>query len=205
MLERQANRLRYLNALYEAVDGSQFKYVSFQELGAELGIDPSEVVDIVQYLAEERLVETTNAAIALSHRGLKEVEAARLRPNEPTEHFPASVNIINVQSMVGSVIQQAGAGSLLTQQTGAIDAKALREFIQEIRTALADRPLASEISQEFEADAQAVESQLNSPRPKLSIVREALRSIRSVAEGALGSAVASALISHYPQVLGLLT
>jgi hypothetical protein len=200
---RQANRLRFLNELYERVGGMRQRYEPFFDFAAELGIDGTEAVDIIQYLASERLIETTSAAVALSHWGIKEVEQARTRPNEPTEHFPAAVNIINVQSMVGSVIQQAGHGSPQSAQLQQNDLDAVAAFVAEVRNNLNQLSLSVDRLQELESDIAALESQLSSVRPKSAIIREALKSVRNILEGAAGSVMAAALLAKFPQLAAL--
>jgi hypothetical protein len=54
--------------------------------------------------------------------------------------------------------------------------------------------LKSEAGAEAEAEAKTVEVQLDSPRPKASIILEGLKSIRAIVEGAAGGAAAQLLI-----------
>lgn len=198
--QKRSNRLRFLNELYERADGCRSHYVDFIDLGQHLGFDVAEVVSIIQYLHGEHLVETTSGAVALSHYGIKEVEQARTRPEEPTEHFPPAVNIIHVQSMVGSVIQQGGQVTTQVVHFDLAESDTMRHFVAEIHGALANLRLSEDQMKELHSDLATIESQLSSPRVKPGIIRETLSSVRNVLEGAAGSAVAAGLLAKFPEI-----
>lgn len=109
-------RFQYLNLLYEKTGGDKFNRVSMWELGNELGFERDETHSITQYLTGEGLMEyaALEGIIAITHYGVKEVEKALIHPEQPTHYFPP-VNIINIEHMEGSQIQQ---GTISSTQTG---------------------------------------------------------------------------------------
>ena len=54
-----------------------------------------------------------------------------------------------------------------------------------------------------QSDIATIETQLSSPRPKMEIIKESLRSIRNIAEGAVGSLAASGIIAGIAKLLGM--
>ena len=54
-----------------------------------------------------------------------------------------------------------------------------------------------------QSDIATIETQLSSPRPKVEIIKESLRSIRNIAEGAVGSLAASGIVAGVAKLLGM--
>lgn len=54
---------------------------------------------------------------------------------------------------------------------------------------------------ELESDVSTLKSQLNSPKPKTSIINETIKSLRSVLEGVTGSLIASKLMALIPALI----
>ena len=54
--------------------------------------------------------------------------------------------------------------------------------------------LNEEARNELKADIDTIESQINSPKPKHSIIREGIKSVRNILEGAAGSVLAAELL-----------
>jgi hypothetical protein len=52
-----------------------------------------------------------------------------------------------------------------------------------------------------QSDLATIETQLSSPRPKVEIIKESLRSIRNIAEGTVGSMAASGIIAGVAKLL----
>jgi hypothetical protein len=195
--EIRAQRFAFLSTLYDKVSGDASEAVLKRDIGSALGFEDDLTDKIVMYLAEEDLIEwVAQGFIRLAHNGLKEVEEAMTEPSQPTEHFPAFVvNYINVGSMTGSQIQQGTTDSVQTLDAGQLDA--IREVLGDIRDVLGSIELEDDAQRELESDMTTVEAQLDSPRPKYGILREALSSTRSILEGAVGGAAA-------PQLPGLI-
>ena len=116
LTKRKADRYRFLRALFDSSKGSTRRIVVMWELGKWLGMSREDTSDVADYLIKEGLVKpiALGGSISLTHEGLREVEESIERPDEATEHFPASV-IMNVSQTfngpVGSV-QNAGQGNV---------------------------------------------------------------------------------------------
>ena len=54
-----------------------------------------------------------------------------------------------------------------------------------------------------QSDIATIETQLSSPRPKVEIIKESLRSVRNIVEGAVGSMAASGIIAGAAKLLGM--
>jgi hypothetical protein len=114
VVERQADRLRLLLALYEAVDADTHARINYRGLPSG-GRSEQETAKSIQYLVDEGLAEwaALGGMLAITHRGIREAEAAL--QEHPTDHFSApAVNIVVVGdgSSVGGVQQ----GTVLSSQ-----------------------------------------------------------------------------------------
>lgn len=209
--ERQAHRLQYLRAVYDASDGVAGQFVKFIDVGENLGFDAKHSEELAGYLVAEGLLEwTAMGVVELTHWGLKEIEQSLSAPNEPTEHFPPFViaqNYMHVGTMTGSQVQQGTTAS----QIGVETRVKLETLVSDLRQAFAELDLPDEQRDEVEADLATVEAQLASPNPKPGVVRECLTSVRSVLEGAVGSGLATtaphlpALIEHITRLLSAMS
>jgi hypothetical protein len=202
--ERRAHRALYLRAVYDESDGVAGRFVKFIDVGEVLGFDRKHSEELADYLVAEGLLEyVTMGTVALTHWGLKEMEQSLAAPEEPTEHFPSLViaqNYLQVETMIGSQVQQGTTASQINAGTGG----ELVALVAEIRAALADLNLSDEQRDQVEVDLTTVEVQVNSPRPKAGVIRESLASARSVLEGALGSGLATTA-PHLPALIERVT
>jgi hypothetical protein len=182
----RTQRFAFLRALYDAVDGDVSQAMLKRDIGSSIGFDDDLTDRIVIYLSEEQ-------------------------PSEPTEHFPPNVVVYasNVMafggSVTGSQIQQGTIGS--TQSLALHDVESLRELVMAIEEVASTIDLSDEQAQELEADTASARAQLESPRPKPAILREALTSARAILEGAAGGglvATAPDLIQKIDHALALL-
>src|SRR5438309_9830694 len=122
---RKANRLRLMNLFFEEADGRQNVYVNCEPLAQQLDISDEEMASACDFLAGEHLIEPMQALwgkpypprVSLTHWGIKEIEQAREDPDEPTEHFPPLVSIVQIFGDVTNSNVQAG--TVDSTQTGA--------------------------------------------------------------------------------------
>ena len=81
--------------------------ISLMDLGDQLGFTPVETGQIAAYLQHEGLLKkVTFQNVSITHWGIKEIEAALSKPDQPTQHFPAiniTYNIDGDQISVGNV------------------------------------------------------------------------------------------------------
>jgi hypothetical protein len=172
--EKRRRRLLFMRRLYESTNGSRLAGINMWSLGSELGWDRAEVDNVIEYLEGEGLVEYIGMGgeIAITHAGVVEVEQSLSNPEEETLHFPAAVNIINVENMYGSQIQQGTTGSAQEGHfLSDVAADSLRAALAALRADLGDVVLDAEDRSELEAEIGTAEQQLGSSRPKLATIR----------------------------------
>lgn len=186
-------RYQFLHKLYDLSSGDIFKTFNMYEIGKELGFDRNLIQNIVSYLKNEGLIEirAIGGIISITHLGLQEIEKAFSNPDKPTD-FP-SLNIILIGQMAHSQIQQSSSKSI---QTGIVDENKyseIREVIKLLRENLDKLNLI--YKSDIQTKIQTIESQMSSSKPKNTIIKECLISIRSILENATGSMVASDILS----------
>jgi hypothetical protein len=115
-----------------------------------------------------------------------------LRPGRPPAHS------IHVGTMTGSVIQQGSSQSLATITFQTSD---IKNVVEQVKAAMATLPLTEDQCHDLALDIQTIEPQLASPRPKTAIVAECLRSMRTILEGIVSSAVATGLVNELAKYL----
>lgn len=175
------------------------------DLGKELEFSREETERVTQYLSGENLLEyaTIGGGIAITHFGVREVENALSRPEQPTHYFPP-VNIINIHHMEGSQIQQGVVGST---QTGSFEFKNrdnIANFLELLKAKLPELHLNQTDESELKSDVSTLEAQLSSSRPKPSIVKECLLSIQRILEGVASEVIAQQLLPYMPALLAAL-
>jgi hypothetical protein len=122
--------------------------------------------------------------IGITHRGIVEIEQALSNPSQPTQHFPASVNIVQIMgNVVDSQIQQ---GAQVSQQVQISEdsRRDMSNFLQRLTESLASVKVNEESLTDLKADMDSIKAQLGARHPKRAIIREALSSIKGVLEGA---------------------
>jgi len=166
VLEKSKKRFEILKAIYFDTDGDHDKLSDSREISLTTGISGDELVNALQYLENERLIEClsiiyvgADVPIRMLHRGVVEIEAALLKPSEPTEHFPAQVfNITNNAPVTG---QQFGNQNTLnvTQKSNLIEAAAdIRQLLTQLEQSYPSQTLpekavvVQEVIKHIEAD-----------------------------------------------------
>jgi len=201
--EIRKKRLQYLHRLFELTGGDQYKLVGMFELGEELGFDKHLTLQITQYLSEEQLVQPGGSGgIRISHWGIKAVEDALSRPEEPTNYFPPVVNIISIGEMRESQIQQAGPQAKQVIAISESDYGQLKELVESLERSIDELRLEREPKRDLQADLRTIEAQMSASKPKPSIITECLVSIRRILEKAATSAVAAGFIELINRLLG---
>lgn len=89
-------------------------------------------------------------------------------------------------------IQQGNETAVQVQ--AAFDPVALAALLDQLKAAIPNLGLEQDAAAEVAAEIQTIGSQLGSPKPKAGILRESLKSIRSVLEGAAGGAAGQLII-----------
>lgn len=200
-IDVKRNRYQFLKKLYEITEGDTLCSVNMWELGEKLQFTRRMTEQVVQYLVDENLVKyfTLGGGIVITHQGTVHIEKTLSEPDKPTHEFPP-VNIINVQNMVGSQIQQSTFESTQTLSSSTLDCKDIFNFIIELKDKLHELQLDSSNAQEVAADISTIESQIKSSRPKSIIIKESLKGIKTILEGAAGNILASMLLEKLASI-----
>lgn len=191
-------RYLFLQRLYELTNGSELKRIPKDDVAKDFKVSPQETCDIWQYLKGEHLADPVNMNVSITHAGVVEIERALSEPDKPTQYFPP-VNIINVNQMHGSVIQQGTTNSTQTVQLTNAEKIKINEFINKLKNDLPG--LALNANSEISADIATIEAQVSCERPKAGIIRESLLSIKRVLEGAAGTILAEQLLRSIPALI----
>lgn len=202
IIKKKSDRFRFLLKLYEETNGAKHAMVPMFELGSELGLSRDETENIVDYLIGEGLAKhrALGGILGIEHQGVIEIEKALSAPEKETQYFPP-VNILNVQNMVNSQIQQGAHASTQTQSLiSSQGVEQLEAFLAEFRRHFDNLPLGADDKKSASADMQTLYAQIESGKPKVAIVKESLRSIRSILEGVTANVVASDLLARMSAV-----
>jgi hypothetical protein len=95
--EREQKRFLFLNMLYKVTKGIANIPVNMFVIGIYLRLDNYNVMDIVRYLEGEGLVASKAfggfiaGKVAITHKGIKEIEDAYNKPSRPTNNFPPNI------------------------------------------------------------------------------------------------------------------
>jgi hypothetical protein len=93
--DRRQMRRAVMAEMYDLLGGRMHSAITGAQLAEHMGLDPEEVYAALDFLEGERLLDTSGlAGYGLSHKGIKEIEAAKEHPERATEHFPA-IQVIN--------------------------------------------------------------------------------------------------------------
>ena len=128
--EQKLRRFRFLKYLYERTGGSETEIVPDAEAMRGSGLSKD---DSIWYaIPAERGVDWGHiGCVCLTHAGVVEIEAALSQPDKPTEHFP--VNIIHIEQMSHSQIQQGTVGSTQSGTFASLDLAAVAEFVRGLK------------------------------------------------------------------------
>jgi len=100
----------------------------------------------------------------------------------------------NINHIENSQIQNDANNSIQVMYRQEFDLEKLREFINEIKSSLNNLEVSENDKNELNSEVNTIESQINSPKPKHSIIRESLKTIRHILEGVAGSVIAAELL-----------
>jgi len=195
--EMQHKRFQFLKKLYEVTKADESIFVNPSDLGAELGINGSEIDRICDYLHSEGLIGFDILdSTCIKHKGIVEVEDALSKPDEPTSYFPPVSYIIQVEQMIGSQIQQGTNQSSQVLDYNNNDTETILKIITDLKSQLPEFKLDVQTQAEVESDITTIETQIKSPHPKSTVIKECLMSLRTVLEGIAGNVTAALLMQQ---------
>jgi hypothetical protein len=159
----------------------------------------TEVTLIVQSSSLARVVDAVrtiilNWSLKLEEDGIHG-EGLSFTQEEKNQAGASVYNITNFHGPVlGPQVQQGSERSVQIAATFDFDNEAVGTFLDRVRAHIGDIGLSPEARAEVEAEIDTVRAQLKSPKPKALIVREGLRSLRTILEGAGGGVAAQLLV-----------
>lgn len=209
-------RFQFIHQLWQITGGDQSKRVLVRQVSEPLCLNDDEARVIIQYLNGEGLLEITthgfnvpsylDASLYIKHKGVAEVEQALLKPESPTDHFPARVvNYINIGTMTNSNIAQASSHASQAITISPDTKQEILEAINMIKKFLDEQKLQQGQRDELRSDISTIESQINSPKPKIGILSESLSSAKNILESVSTIAVTVApIVTQISSVLSMI-
>lgn len=194
--KRRADRTRLMQAVFDEAEGQQIPYVDAAAIAERLGMSEAEATEAALWLEGEGLLIVEGwgvGALRLTHQGIREVEESRESPATGTEHL-VPLNQIVIHGNVTGSVQQAGRDVVGDVQVSADDRRRITEFVDLFKAEQDDLGLAADQLAEAQAEVVTVEAQLQSPRPKVEVVRASLGVLRDFAlTGSAGVALSKAV------------
>lgn len=112
--------------------------------------------------------------------------------------------IINhIGTMINSQLQQNTEHSTQTLNVEEFNVESLHSLISDLEK-LQEEVQDPAAKQELASEIEVLQSQVKSPNPKQGIIKEALKSVRNIAEGTTGSLVASGILQQATLILSTL-
>ncbi len=195
--QRKKNRFIFLEKMYNEADGSDEPVFAMEQIGEHLSLNFAETNRIVNYLINENLIEPYGfgGTIKLTHQGIKEVEQALENPDKPTQHF-LPINIVNIGTMTNSTLQQATHNSTINYYFNDEKIKELNNIIESIKNIQDTLNISIELHKELISEIETLEIQKTSPKPKIVIINESLKTIRNLLENVVGNAITPTIIGY---------
>lgn len=181
---KKAMRYKFLHLLYTKVNGSEKVPINMNDLGKELMLDRYTTSDIYYYLNNEGLIvpRALGGLISITHEGIKEVERSLEYPDKPTEHF-LPINVINIGTMNNSTLQQGTINSSISSVSSPKELQQIQEIITDINAIKDSLNLSYDVHKELVAEIETISLQVQSPKPKQSVLKFCLQSIKTILEG----------------------
>jgi len=199
---RRAGRLRVMNAIYEAAEGSRGSHVSGRWLLENLELSDEDLADVCSYLEDEHLITAgrehwghhTPFMILLTRAGIEEMERARKAPDQATGHFPP-ISVIHIEGdAIGSAIHVGSPRAHQAASIGDLNLGTVRQIVDGFETQAAFLHLPDDDARQLRADMATVRVQIGLSVPDHHTIREHLQSARAILEHARGGAAAAGLL-----------
>lgn len=187
---KREQRFQFLGKLYEVTDGNPLRPWVDVEVGQLLGFDKPLVDMITDYLQEEGLIECTmGGGVMISHRGVVEVEEALLHPSEPTYHFPAIQNIVNItnSTVTGANIAQGGSRVAMADSNQGGNVGTVRDLLAALKVDVSTSKLPEPTKVDLVADIDAADAHLRKSTPNIPLGLEAIKAVLELGKAAVES------------------
>ena len=199
---RNADRLRVMNAIFEAAEGSRMSHVSGDWLLEHLEMSDEDLGSICRYLEAEQLITAgpeywghhTPFMVLLTYAGIEEMKRSREVPDQATEHFPP-ISVIHIEGdAIGSAIQAGNPRARRPAPAGDLNLDTVRAIAGQFEARAASLPLADHDARQLRAHMAAVNVQIGLPTPDHYAIREHLQPARAILEHATGGEAATGLL-----------
>ena len=105
--------------------------------------------------------------------------------------------------MVNSQIQEGTSGLTQILRPSTFNLDEVRSLVEDLQLSMSRFDLGVNEREELSQEVATLKAQLQSPKPKSTIIRESLRSIRNILEGATGSAFVTETMTRLGVLLGV--
>ena len=183
------NSFRILDEIYKISGGSQRMLINVWDVGYKIGLDRQTTRLAVDYLIAKGLLRfvALGGMVSLTQIGLKSYVEATQNPSIGSENFPP-VNIINVNKMEGSQIQQGTVGSRQTLYFTQPEIDTLRNLLPEMKNVLQYVALIDQ--KEIEGYIMMLDGQLRVSKINTSFISETITTLQAILQRS----------SHIPEV-----
>lgn len=198
------DRFAFLLNVYKSVDGNTGYMVNMWDVGTELSFSQDYTNTVFDYLNNEGLIEpkALGGGMSITHYGVKEIEEAFTKPDRPTEHFiPVNQYNISIGVMHGGAIQQASNGTTINYTVSNDILDSVKQFAKELNAELHNLKISNAQKSELYSEIQTIEVQSNSPKPKTSILKETLLSVKTILESTIAGVAADLSSSAVQKLL----
>lgn len=128
-----------------------------------------------------------NWALKLEEEGILG-EDMSFTSEEKTQAEKQPNNITNFYGPVHNPqLQQEANHAVQISQTSTVDLEAASKFIEHFQREIINGKLSADSKAEAESEIDTIKAQIKSPRPKMSIIKEGLQSLKRILEGTGGS------------------
>jgi hypothetical protein len=195
IIQKQKNRYQILLEIWRRVGGIEHERTDFLSVCAKFGIGIEEMEEYLDYLAAENLIDATQSSleVALSHKGIIEIENSINYPQKNTEHFPSTI-IQNFNAAVGAVQTGSHNTSNVNQNFGNSISDVLN-LLSQLRSSLKELP--EEQRQEATELTDFIEGEIVSESPNKTKLKAFLKQFGTFAANTASNVFATAIAKYY--------
>ncbi|MEC5395755.1 hypothetical protein [Bergeyella sp. RCAD1439] len=205
--KKKHDRFIFLKTIYEESNGEEGYIFNMWEIGKYLNFTREETSSIFDYLEGEGLLKsmTLGGGFSITHLGIVEVEEALSEPDQPTEHFlPFSqYNTIHIENMNGGAIQQATNNSTINNIVAFDTITNIENYIEKLTDFVNKDITDKDIQSELLADIETIKQQTKSPKPKKTILKVSLQSVKEILIGASGGIIGTLATPKAQEIIQL--
>lgn len=206
--KKKQDRFIFLKTVYEESNGEEGYIFNMWEIGKLLNFTRDETSSIFSYLEGEGLLKpmTLGGGFSITHLGILEIEEALSEPDKSTEHFLPfnQYNTIHIENMSGGAIQQASNNSTINNNIVSFNTiTSIEDYIEKLTDFVNKDIIDKDIQNELLADIETIKQQTKSPKPKKTILKASLQSVKEILIGASGGIIGTLATPKAQEVIQL--